>query len=61
MDEGNAGLRVDPDAVVVRPAVPHGFAHRSGYIVDRLRRALRPACNKACDTAHSLNPKLSLI
>ena len=60
MDQSNAGLPINPHAVVVRPAVPHGFAHRSGDIVDRPRRALRPACNKARDTAHPLNPNLSL-
>jgi hypothetical protein len=58
MTQTTAHLRVDPHAVVVRPAVPQGFAHRSGYIVDRPRRALRSACNKVRDTAHPLNPKL---
>src|SRR6185437_605093 len=60
MNQGNAGVPIDPHAVVVRPAVPHGFAHRSGYIADRPRRVLRPACNKARDTAHPLNPNLPL-
>ena len=59
MNQGDACLRVDPHAVVVRPAVPQGFAHRTGYIGDRPRRALQPACNKARDTAHPLNPHLS--
>ena len=57
MNQADARLRVDPYAVIVRPAVPQGFAYRSDYIVDRPRRALRPACNKARDTAHPLNPK----
>jgi hypothetical protein len=59
MNQTNSGFRVDPHTVVVRPAMPQAFAHRMGYIVDLPRRALRPACNKARETAHPLNPKLS--
>ena len=59
MNQSNAGLRVDPHAVIVRPAVPQAAVHRTGNIAELLRSALRPACNKARDTAHPFNPKPS--
>jgi hypothetical protein len=55
MTEGGAGLAIDPDAGVVRSAMPHAAGHFAGDGV-RVIAADRRSVNEAGDAAHASYP-----
>ena len=61
MTQSNAGLRIDPNPFVIWTAVPQTVIHRAGNFGEFQGRALRPACNKARDTAHQLKSRLAYL
>jgi hypothetical protein len=61
MKQHDAGIQIDPAAVIVGPAVPQAAAHGAGDIAELASRTRRPTRDESSNTAHGAELVATLL